>query len=84
MRKPRDTHVYHLFHGREKVYTGLSSDLERRTEDHHRAGKEFSRVEIDGPARTRASAERREAEALDTYRRNHGGLNPRYNKTRDG
>ncbi|MFZ5479238.1 MAG: hypothetical protein ACOZNI_20910 [Myxococcota bacterium] len=80
----RDCYNYTLKDGRRHVYKGITNDPEARLVEHVLDGKRFTHMVIDGTARTRPSAKRREAQALATYRENHGGRNPKYNRTRDG
>lgn len=84
MTKKRDAQTYALYQGNEKVYIGITDDLERREQQHRDGGKKFTRIEPTSRRMTPDSAQKREAEQLETYRRGHKGNNPRYNKTHDG
>ena len=83
-RQPRDTRTYNLKKGNKVVYKGITNDPERRAAEHRREGKDFDRLALTSPPLTRRRAKEREAEALDVYRRNHRGRNPRYNDDSDG
>jgi predicted GIY-YIG superfamily endonuclease len=83
-KKPRNTRNYTLYDGNTKVYIGTTKDLDRRAAEHTRDGKQFTRMVTEGRAKTEGGARRREAEALETYRRGHRGRNPRYNQRDDG
>lgn len=83
-RQPRDTHMYDLKKGNKVVYKGITNDSERRKAEHRRDGKDFDKLTPTSQLLTRRGAKKREAEALDTCRRNHGGRNPRYNDDGDG
>jgi len=54
---------------------------EKREKEHKKERKRFSSMKVIKPPVTEASAEKWEEKRLDTYRYNHGGKNPRYNKT---
>lgn len=79
----RNTEKYLLRKGNEIVYIGISYDSVERAQQ-HQADKEFTRVEKVGIKTTREAAEKWERERLATYRKNHGGRNPKYNKTNHG
>jgi predicted GIY-YIG superfamily endonuclease len=74
----RNTHVYSLWDSHRKVYIGTTEDPEVR-EAAHSQDKKFTRMELEGPAISRDTALNREQEALDRYRRGHGGKLPKYN-----
>ena len=76
--------TYNLFKGREKVYIGEAANPEQRAERHRDEGKRFDRVETTSRLMLKGNAHKREAEQLATYRRGHGGMNPKYNKDDDG
>ena len=78
-RKPRDTHVYALREKRRIVGYGITDDLERRETEHRADGKRFNSMKPVGPARTRESAEDREAQLIEGFEKTHG-RRPRYNK----
>ena len=84
MANKRNTQTYALYQGNEKVYIGITNDLEQREQKHRNDGKKFSRIEPTSRRMKPDSAKNREAEQLETYRRGHKGKNPRYNKTDDG
>ena len=79
-KKPRDTVTYELRNGREVVYRGITTDPEIREVEHLREGKDFTKLVVTSRRMTREGAEKKEAESLATYRRNHGGKNPKYNQ----
>ena len=54
---------------------------EIREAEHRGKGKKFTRLLVVGPAVTKETAEKWEEDSLATYRRSHGGKNPKYNKT---
>ena len=68
----------------EKVYIGESEDPQKRAVQHADEGKKFDRVEITSRPMKRENAVKREADQLQTYRRGHGGKNPKYNDTDEG
>ena len=76
----RDTYKYELRDRNRVVYIGITNDPDRREEHHRAEGKRFSRMWLIGRQTTRAAAERWEEERLASYRRSHGGKNPRYNQ----
>ena len=84
MPKKYDTQTYELKKGREVVYRGTTNNPGRREQEHRNDGIDFDRLVTMSRRMTPEGAERREAESLETYRRNHGGRNPRYNKDLDG
>lgn len=80
----RDTYNYSLKDGRKVVYKGITSDPDARIEEHADSGKRFTHMVVEGPPRTRRAAREGEIDALEAYRRSHGGRNPKYNIRRDG
>jgi hypothetical protein len=52
--------------------------------EHGRDGKKFTHMRIEGKAKTLRGALKAEKKSLETYRKNHGGKNPKYNKTDHG
>lgn len=79
----RDTYKYVLKNGREIVYVGVSSNPPQRLEQ-HRQTKTFTHMIIVGRRTTRSAAETWERNRLATYRKNHGGNNPKFNSTNHG
>ena len=77
----RNFHRYNLKESHKIVYKGITKDPEDREEKHRDEGKRFSHMQIVGPAVTKDAAERWEEESLRQYRYDHGGRNPRHNKT---
>ena len=84
MSKKRDTMNYDLKDGKEIVYRGTTNDLERREKQHRKEGKKFTHLLQTSRRMTREGAKKKESEALEKYRRSHGGKNPKYNKDDDG
>lgn len=82
--KKQDTCVYSLLDNKKKVYIGTTNDLDRREKEHRDCGKEFTSVKKESRNMTPESAKEREFEKLETYRKNHNGKNPKYNKDNDG
>ncbi len=83
-KKERDTVTYDLKQGREIVYRGTTSDPDARERSHRAEGKDFDQLKVTSRRMTREGAEKKEAENLETYRKGHGGRNPKYNKAEDG
>ena len=81
MSRPRDTFRYELRDHHKLVYVGITGDPTTRSQEHVSDGKRFTSMNVVGPSVTRPSAETWEEERLATYRDNHCGRNPRYNKT---
>jgi predicted GIY-YIG superfamily endonuclease len=82
--KKRDNVTYELKRGNKVVYVGTTNDPERREQEHKKYGKEFGHMNITSVKITEETANKREKERLDTYRKNHGGNNPEYNKNDNG
>jgi len=80
----RDTYNYNLKQGKKIVYKGTTNDLEKREIEHKASGKKFASIQKVGRVKTEDSAKKEEANQLATYRKNHGGNNPKYNKTNNG
>lgn len=80
----RDYYNYELKRGHKVVYRGSTNDLERREQEHARDGKKFTHMKKLGKAKTKRGAFSSEEKSLKTYRKNHGGRNPEYNKTNHG
>lgn len=83
MAKKRETITYDLKHGREVVYKGTTSNLERREQEHREDGKNFDRAVPTSRRMTEEGAKVKEKAQLETYRKNQG-KNPKYNKDSDG
>ena len=75
----RTTHNYELKQGKKIVYKGISKNPEERTNAHKRSGKRFSHVVVH-PKVSRPTALKREKKGIETYKRNHRGKKPKYNK----
>ena len=84
MSKPRDTVTYDLKKGREVVYRGITKNPERREQEHRDAGLDFDRLVDTSRRMTPEGAKKQEEKNLETYRRSHGGSNPKYNQDDDG
>jgi predicted GIY-YIG superfamily endonuclease len=80
MSSNRNYSRYVLRKGHEIVYIGITDDPARRDQEHRAQGKTFSNLSVEGPVVTEGSARKWEAKRLETYQRNHGGQNPKYNK----
>ncbi|MDD4000555.1 MAG: GIY-YIG nuclease family protein, partial [Bacilli bacterium] len=82
--KTRNTNNYKLKDRNKVVYIGTTTNLEKRAAEHKAAGKNFTCIEKVGRVKTEQSAKKQEAKQLETYRKNHRGNNPKYNKTKNG
>lgn len=80
----RDYYNYELIRDRRIVYIGVTNDPVRRQVEHRAEGKVFDYLRLVGNRKTYEGARRTEAEALERYRRNHGGFNPIFNATATG
>jgi predicted GIY-YIG superfamily endonuclease len=80
----REHYNYELKDGSKTVYRGQTNDLNRREKEHLRDGKKFTHIKQVGHAKTKKGALKAEKESLKTYRKNHRGENPKYNKTDHG
>jgi len=78
-RAQRTTHNYTLRQGRIVVGYGITNDPARRRKEHKRSGKRFTSMTT-GVKVSRKTAKKRERAAIKSYKRNHGGRKPRYNK----
>lgn len=74
---------YELVRGREVVYRGITNNFDRRISEHQQ-DKKFDSARVVGRSCTEAGAKNWEANSLETYRKNHAGNNPIYNKTKHG
>ena len=83
-KKPRDTVLYALKKGNKVEYIGTTNDPDRREAEHAADGKNFGHMKVLTRRMTEEGAQQQEADALETYRRSHGGKNPRLNKDDDG
>ncbi|MGB7292125.1 MAG: GIY-YIG nuclease family protein [Thermodesulfobacteriota bacterium] len=81
MPSKRDNYRYELRDKGSLVYVGITNDPEKREQEHKGERKRFTSMNIITPPVTQDSAERWEEKRLETYRTNHQGKNPRYNKT---
>ncbi len=80
----RDFVNYDLKQGKTVVYKGQTNDLDRREREHRQDGKEFTHIKKVEKAKTLIGSKNTEKKALETYRKNHQGQNPKYNKTWHG
>lgn len=80
MGKKRDTVNYDLKDGKKIVYRGTTDDPERRSEEHKEDGEKFTKLTVTSRKMTEDGAKQKETEALERYRKSHGGKNPKYNK----
>jgi predicted GIY-YIG superfamily endonuclease len=80
----RDTVTYELKQGNRVVYVGTTNNPERRQQEHEKLGKKFNTMKVTSRKMTSDGAMKKEASRLNVYRKNHGGVNPRYNKDSDG
>lgn len=78
MPRKRDNVVYELLEKSEKVYIGITNDVERRKREHEK-DKNFSSMRIVTPKLTEESARNREKERIEIYQKNHKGKLPKYN-----
>lgn len=83
-KKPRDTVTYDLKRRGKIVYRGTTDNPERRAQEHKDDGKRFTTMTVTSRKMTEDGAQKKEATALETYRKGHGGKNPLYNKDDDG
>ena len=84
MTKPRNTVNYELKDGKKVVYIGSTNNPERREKEHQGENKNFTHMNIISRQMTKDGAKAKEEERLATYRKGHGGKNPKYNKDSDG
>ena len=84
MKNTRDTVTYELKQGRNVVYRGTTNNPAVREAAHRAEGKNFDRLVPTSRRMTQDGAKAKEKQSLETYRRNHGGKNPRYNRDSDG
>jgi predicted GIY-YIG superfamily endonuclease len=84
MGKKRDTVTYDLKDGNKIVYRGTTNDPNAREEAHRADGKKFAKLVVTSRKMTEEGAKVKESKVLKTYRKDHGGKNPKYNKDTDG
>ena len=85
MAKKRDSVTYDLRDSKNRVvYRGTTNDPDRREQQHRDEGERFANLNVTSRRMTKEGAQRKEGKDLETYRRGHGGSNPRYNKDDDG
>jgi predicted GIY-YIG superfamily endonuclease len=82
--RSRKTVPYTLRQGNKIVYVGITNDLVDRESQHRGNGKRFDSLRPEGSKHTRESARQWEKDRLETFRNNHKGQNPQYNKDADG
>lgn len=84
MGKKRDTVTYDLKDGNKIVYRGTTNDPNAREQAHRSDGKKFTKLVVTSRKMAEEGARIKESKALKTYRKDHGGKNPKYNKDTDG
>lgn len=84
MGKKRDTVTYNLSDKGKVVYKGTTNDLEERKQQHKNERKRFTSIIPTSVKMTEEGAKEKESKQLETYRKSHGGKNPKYNKDSDG
>ena len=84
MADKRDTSKYEVYDGNRLVYVGITNDIERRTKEHEAEGMQFTRVEKVGNNTTQSAAGKWEEDRIQTYKNNHKGERPKYNKNDSG
>ena len=85
MKKKYNTVTYDLKDGKKIVYRGITKNPVKREKEHKASGKRFTQMVITSKRKmTEEGAKRIEKEKLNTYRKSHGGKNPKYNKDTDG
>lgn len=84
MAEKRDTNKYELLNGHRVVYVGTTNDLERRAQEHKAEGMEFTSIRKVGNITTPTAAGKWEEERIQTYKDNHNGQRPEYNKNDSG
>ena len=80
----KDTSKYELYDGHKMVYAGTTTDPKRREAEHRASGKDFTKMTIIGRPSTKEGASKWEAERIATYKRNHNGERPKYNRNDSG
>jgi predicted GIY-YIG superfamily endonuclease len=80
----RDTVTYDLKVGSNIVYRGTTNNPERREQEHRDQGKSFGHLTVTSRKMTEDGAMKKEENNLKTFRSNHNGRNPKYNKDSDG
>lgn len=83
MASKRDISRYVLKEGNKTVYIGITNEIQRREQEHAQE-KQFGHIKQVGPKVTLETAKKWEEATLETYRTNHSGDNPKYNKTDKG
>ena len=83
MSESRDTFKYVLKNGHKIVYIGTSRNPDRR-ENEHKNDKKFTHMVIVGNRTTSSGAKKWEENRLKTYRKNHSGKNPKFNRSNSG
>lgn len=80
----RNTINYNLKDRKKVVYKGKAKDIDDAASRHKTYGKKFTHIQQTGNVKTNAGAKKEEERQLKIYRNNHGGKNPKYNKTDKG
>lgn len=80
----RDNFNYNLKDKKKVVYKGKAKVLDDAASRHRADGKKFTHIQQTGKVKTDTGAKKEEERQLKVYRKNHGGKNPKYNKTDKG
>lgn len=80
----RDTYKYELRQGNKIVYVGTTNDMNRREAEHRAEGMNFTSMNQVGRRTTPEAAGEWEADRIATYKGNHNGQRPMYNKNDSG
>lgn len=76
----KDTYKYELLQGNKVVYVGITTDPTRREAEHRREKKTFDKMKVVGGVCTADGAQQWKLERIQTYKDNHAGDMPMYNK----
>lgn len=71
--------TYDLKAGNKVVYRGITDNPGKAAAKHRAAGRYFTKIVITSRRITMKGAQKKLADALETYQKYHGGRNPRYN-----
>ncbi|MCF8297001.1 MAG: hypothetical protein K9J13_05580 [Saprospiraceae bacterium] len=80
----KKTFNYNLKQTKTVVYKETTNDIEKIAKEHEADGKKFTSIQKVGRAKTENGVKKEETKQLAIYRKNHGGRNPKYNKTKNG
>lgn len=76
----RNTYNYELKQGHKVVYRGITTNLNRRHNEHKRSGKKFSHMNYYPYPSSKSTACKREKKSIYIFKRSHSGRKPKYNK----